>query len=94
MSDFFFKKSSFSVLEAILIEFYLYLHIWLTDSFYLQLQWNVYPICHFPVALRGKPISDLNGTVLTECMDIDSNDLYDIAGISENILLMQGNGFR
>lgn len=61
--------------------------------FHLQLQWNVYPICHLPVTLRNKPISDLNGTVLVDCMDIDSNDLYDIAGISENILLMQGNGF-
>lgn len=83
-------------LKTILIEFYLYLHIWLTGHFfcwYLQLQWNVYPICQWPVTLRGKPISDLNGTALVECMDIDSNDLYDIAGISENILLMQGNGF-
>lgn len=59
----------------------------------LQLQWNVYPICHLPAMLRGKPISDLNATVLLECMTIDTNDLYDIAGISENILLMQGNVF-
>lgn len=59
----------------------------------LQLQWNVYPICHLPAPLHGKPISDLNDTVLVECIDIDSNDVYDIAGISENILLMQGNGF-
>lgn len=61
---------------------------------FLQLQWNVYPICHLPAVLRGKPISDLNSTALDECMDIDSNDLYDMAGISENILLMQGNGFQ
>lgn len=62
-------------------------------SLYLQLQWNVYPICRIPVSLRGKPISDLNGTALLDCLDIDSNDLYDIGGISENILLIRGNGF-
>lgn len=94
MSDFLFKKTTllfYSTWKTILIEFYLCLHIWL--SVFLQLQWNVYPICHLPASLRGKPISDLNATVLAECMDIDSNDLYDIAGISENILLMRGNGF-
>lgn len=56
-----------------------------------QLQWNVYPICHVPATLRGKPISDLNTTTLSVCSDFDDNDVYDMAGISENILLIRGN---
>lgn len=90
---FFPKKNAFFSLLENHSNWILPLFAHLTLCFFLQLQWNVYPICQLPAALRGKPISDLNATVLVECMDIDSNDLYDIAGISENILLMQGNGF-
>ncbi|XP_055295035.1 insulin-like growth factor-binding protein complex acid labile subunit [Sitodiplosis mosellana] len=54
------------------------------------LSWNVYPICYMPERLRAKPISVLNVTTLDWCTEFD-NDLYDMAGISENILLKRGN---
>lgn len=62
----------------------------LIESYSLQLQWNVYPICYLPASLRAKPISDLNTTALGSCIDFD-NDLYDMGGISQNILLIRGN---
>lgn len=69
-------------------------HILIESPFFIlsfaQLQWNVYPICYLPTPLRAKPISDLNATGLDLCTDFD-NDLYDMSGISENILLIHGN---
>lgn len=49
----------------------------------------MYPECYLPSTLRGKPISDMNATALSWCSDFD-NDLYDMAGISET-LLIRGN---
>lgn len=46
-----------------------------------------------PERLRAKPISILNATELEWCTDFD-NDLYDMAGISENILLKRGTHYR
>lgn len=46
-----------------------------------------------PERLRAKPISILNVTEMEWCTDFD-NDLYDMAGISENILLKRGTHYR
>lgn len=54
-------------------------------NIHFQLNWNIYPTCVLPENLYGKPISDLNISTLSPCIEY-IDDHYHMNGISENIL--------
>lgn len=64
----------------------------MTFYLHLQLQWNVYPICHLPESLQGTPISNIDPQALNWCIrdDVTVNDIgrhtLDAASSSESFL--------
>lgn len=65
------------IFQSTLIQFHCYIHF--------QLNWNIYPTCYLPEHLYGKPISYLNISTLSLCIEY-IDDHYHMNGISENIL--------